>query len=188
MAVNIRGKGDRIELWTKTASNEAVQVGGLTGRGLHTAGHHARAGAVLHATGQCHPATAAGSWSAAAGWIELRQHVSRDCARQTMLLHAPLTRCDACPSVACADHHRAAAQGLPGHARQHEDWIQRVQREALSRQQSQGPLQRLSSYAAGVWQGSGSRHVGVLGMAGGSEAQLGAGMVHGRWGMCTTTS
>lgn len=26
VAVNIRGKGDRIELWTKTASNEAVQV------------------------------------------------------------------------------------------------------------------------------------------------------------------
>ena len=26
-AVNIRAKGDRIELWTKTASNEAVQVG-----------------------------------------------------------------------------------------------------------------------------------------------------------------
>ena len=27
IAVNIRPKGDRIELWTKTASNEAVQVG-----------------------------------------------------------------------------------------------------------------------------------------------------------------
>mmetsp|Transcript_34741 Transcript_34741/g.87930 ORF Transcript_34741/g.87930 Transcript_34741/m.87930 type:complete len:202 (-) Transcript_34741:596-1201(-) len=26
IAVNIRGKGDRIELWTKTASNEAVQT------------------------------------------------------------------------------------------------------------------------------------------------------------------
>jgi translation initiation factor 4E len=27
VAVNIRQKGDRIELWTKTSSNEAVQVG-----------------------------------------------------------------------------------------------------------------------------------------------------------------
>ncbi len=28
VAVNIRAKGDRIELWTKTSSNEAVQVRG----------------------------------------------------------------------------------------------------------------------------------------------------------------
>ncbi len=26
MAVNVRAKGDRIELWTKTAANEAKQV------------------------------------------------------------------------------------------------------------------------------------------------------------------
>lgn len=26
VAVNVRAKGDRIELWTKTSSNEAVQV------------------------------------------------------------------------------------------------------------------------------------------------------------------
>lgn len=26
VAVNIRNKGDRIEMWTKTSSNEAVQV------------------------------------------------------------------------------------------------------------------------------------------------------------------
>jgi translation initiation factor 4E len=35
VAVNIRQKGDRIELWTKTSSNEAVQVGfdgGFVGR------------------------------------------------------------------------------------------------------------------------------------------------------------